>query len=143
MAVKVWLGKAKSSVSSQATGDDKTREVALRNNNPGNIRSGKNSFKTFGTMKEGFAGLTNQLDLYKSGRSRNTTGRETLLEMMKIYAPSSDNNNPTAYAKTIAKELGISINDPISGISTKKWAAAISKVESPQAYKELKRLGLV
>lgn len=94
-------------------------------------------------MKEGFAGLTKQLDLYKNGRSKNTTGKETLLEMMKIYAPSSDNNDPTTYANTIAKELGISTSDPISGISSKEWAAAISKVESPQAYKELKRLGLV
>lgn len=94
-------------------------------------------------MEEGFGALTNQLDLYKSGNSRNTTGKETLLEAMKIYAPSSDNNNPTAYANSIAKALGIKTSDPISRISSADWAGAISAVESPQAYKELKRLGLI
>ena len=94
-------------------------------------------------MEEGWNALVNQMELYRSGRSKNTTGNETLLEAMRIYAPSSDNNNPDKYAQTIASTLGINTNTPISQISAKDWARAISMVESPQAYKELVRLGLV
>jgi hypothetical protein len=125
------------------TGDDKTRELAFRQNNPGNIRKGKNNFKTFATMEEGFGALTHQLDLYKSGGSKHTTGNETLLQAMKKYAPAKDHNDPVAYAATIAERLGINVNDPIKGISTKEWAGAISFVESKQSYKELKKLGLI
>ena len=52
-------------------------------------------------------------------------------------------NNPTAYANSVAKAMGVTINTKISSLDLDKWAAAISQVESPQAYKELKRLGLV
>jgi len=120
-----------------------TGDIALRQRNPGNIRKDKNSFKTFSTMEEGFGALTHQLDLYKSGGSNHTTGNETLLQAMKKYAPSEDNNNPEEYASTIAKRLGISVNDPIKGISTKDWAGAIAFVESKESYKELKKLGLI
>ncbi len=130
-------------MNSGITGDNKTRELAVRNNNPGNIRQGSNGFRTYSSMEEGYGALVNQLGLYQEGDSAHTTGNETLLEAMKIYAPSSDNNNPTAYANRVAKAMGVTINTKISSLDLDKWAAAISQVESPQAYKELKRLGLV
>ena len=94
-------------------------------------------------MEEGFDALTYQLDLYKNGKSSNTTGNETLLEAMKIYAPKKDNNNPTEYANNVAKSLGITTGTKIKDIDSVDWAAVISSVESPQAHKELKRLGLI
>ena len=94
-------------------------------------------------MQEGWDALLNQLDAYRTGRSAHTSGKETLLEAMKIYAPSSDGNKPVEYAQTIANDLGIDINTPISNISAEDWAKAISKVESPQAHQELRRLNII
>lgn len=98
-------------------------------------------------MEEGMDALKHQLNLYVKGKnnsgSSHTTGKETLLEMMRIYAPASDNNTPDKYAQTIANQLGISTSTKIADIDVNKWAAAISSVESPQAYKKLQSLGLV
>lgn len=91
--------------------------------------SGANSgFKSFSSYSEGRKALENQLDLYKTGKSAHTTGRETLAEATSIYAPPSENNTK-AYINFVAKKLGVSPNTPISQIDTKKWADAIEKIE--------------
>lgn len=143
MVKYIWLGKVASPATTNVTGDSSSQELAVKNNNPGNIRQGSTGFKKFNTMEEGFVALQKQLELYKTGKSSHTKGTETLLDVMKIYAPSSDNNNPEAYAKSIAKQLGVSVDTKISDIDTRAWAAAIASIESPQAYKKLQSLGLV
>ena len=91
--------------------------------------------------------LKHQLNLYKKGKNNNgsshTTGKETLLEMMRIYAPASDNNTPDKYAQVVANFLGVTTSTKIADLDIDKWAAAIASVESPQAYKKLQSLGLV
>ena len=140
----VWCGKVNSpGFTANAAGGNTTQELAVTNNNPGNIREGKSGFKKFNSMEEGFTALQNQLNLYKTGKSAHTTGKETLLDVMKIYAPSSDNNDPESYAEHVAKMLGIKTSTPISQVDTKAWAAAIASMESPQAYKKLQSLRLV
>lgn len=89
--------------------------------------SGK--FQAFNSPESGRAALERQLDLYKSGQSRNTTGNETLYQAMGIYAPSSDGNNPRHYAEFIAKKIGVDPNTPIKQIDTKKWADAVTQME--------------
>lgn len=90
----------------------------------------KKGFRSFATYEEGKNALMNQLKLYQTDKSKTgIKSNSTLLQAMSIYAPSSDNNNPTHYANFIAKKLGIDVNTPISKIDTKKWADAIEIME--------------
>lgn len=92
--------------------------------------AGKKGFRSFATYQEGKNALINQLKLYQTDKSKTgIKSKSTLLQAMSIYAPSSDNNNPTHYANFIAKKLGIDVNTPISKIDTKKWADAIEIME--------------
>lgn len=82
--------------------------TSWRNRNPGNLRSG--AFQA-GTDDKGYAyfeSLTNGwhaliVDLTaKFNGSHNLTPQSTLHELFSIYAPPTDNNNPTQYSTTIA-----------------------------------------
>lgn len=87
-------------------------------------------FRTFGTYAEGKQALYNQLNLYKTGKTR--TGLKptsSLYEAMSTYAPASDNNNPKQYAEFVAKNLGVSPSAQISTLDTEQWANAIEKME--------------
>lgn len=88
-------------------------------------------FRTFSSYEEGKQALHNQLNLYKTGKTKvGLKPSSTLLEAMSKYAPFGDGaNNPIVYSNIIAKKLGITPNTPISQIDTKKWADAIEKVE--------------
>lgn len=94
------------------------------------VKGGAAGFKSFDSYEEGKTALVNQLKLYQTGKTRNNvTPDSTLLEAMSVYAPAADKNNPTAYAKFVAKKLGVDINTPISQLDTKKWADAIEQME--------------
>lgn len=87
-------------------------------------------FRSFGSYEEGRNALENQLELYKSGKTKNPVkGTTSLLDAMSVYAPSSDGNDPANYAHFIARKLGVSANTPIYKIDTKKWADAIQQME--------------
>lgn len=102
----------------------------IYNNVLGVDRYSKKGFQTFNTYQEGKDALINQLKLYQTGKTRNPVGpNSSLLEAMNVYAPSSDNNDPTGYADFIANQLGVSPDTPISKIDTNKWADAIEKRE--------------
>ena len=118
---------------------DMGNDLASKNNNPGNIRvPGTKEFQKYDNLQAGFDALLKQIKMYQDGSSENTTGKETLLELMKIYAPASDKNDPEGYAKYLAEKLNISIDTPISQINTNKLALAIASKESTQAYDALK-----
>ncbi len=70
--------------------------VAVKNNNPGCIRSGK-GFAKYATLEEGYIALNSLL--YRR------YDRMTLKEMFQIYAPSGDGNNPSKYAKDVLNYL--------------------------------------
>lgn len=87
-------------------------------------------FRTFGSYQEGRAALENQLNLYKTGRTKNPVKpTSTLYEAMSVYAPAADKNDPKNYANFIARKLGISVDTPIYKIDTGKWADAITIME--------------
>lgn len=98
--------------------------------NPYSTSSMAEGFRSFSSPQEGQDALKNQLDLYKSGKTRNNLdGNSTLLQAMSRYAPLADGNNPYLYAKHIADNLGITVDTPISKIDTDKWAEQIAKFE--------------
>lgn len=87
-----------------------------RNNNPGNLRyanqvgsTGENrGFAVFPDYETGFNALMRQVELAISGKSRVYSPEMDLIQFFNVYAPSSDNNNPFAYADFVAKKLGVS-----------------------------------
>lgn len=88
-----------------------------RNNNPGNVKynptgylakygkvtKDKDGFAVFETYDLGWLYLCNMLLSWAKGAK----GEWTILRVMKTYAPSSDNNDPVAYANYVSRELGI------------------------------------
>jgi murein DD-endopeptidase MepM/ murein hydrolase activator NlpD len=89
-------------------------------NNPGALRwspfqSGtKNGFAVFNSYEDGFNALIHQLTIVADGRSKLYNPSMTVLDFCKVYAPSSDNNNPVLYAKFINDFCGFKGNEPIS-----------------------------
>jgi hypothetical protein len=94
--------------------------ISIRNNNPGALRPDGQStwqgatgttggFLTFDTPENGrraqIINLQNQQRLH---------GINTLGALVTKYAPASDNNDPAAYAATVARAIGVGVNDPIN-----------------------------
>lgn len=82
----------------------------IRNNNPGNLRTGAGgSFGQYGTPQDGLNALASQLMLYYTGRSQAAGYRKltTLRGIISTYAPSSENNT-SAYIADLARKLGVS-----------------------------------
>ena len=100
--------------------------ASYRNNNPGNFRCSAlimgelgatkcvNNLAVFPTFEKGYAALKQFLIYACTDQLRSYKSTMTLLDFYKVYAPSSDNNNPLNYATAVAKDLGISINTKIS-----------------------------
>ena len=88
----------------------------LRNNNPGNFRTGVNWQGAVGDDGTGFIVFSDDtyglramaLNLYNN---YYIDGLTTLTEFINKYAPSADSNNPAAYAASVAAYAGIGVND--------------------------------
>ncbi len=91
----------------------------LRNNNPGNIRLSKTSwrgkikstddeFEQFKTPELGIRAMATILKTYKKDH-----GIKTVQDMINRWAPAEDNNDPIAYAKFVADRVGVDPNEEI------------------------------
>jgi hypothetical protein len=111
--------------------------------NPGNIRSGERygafkgkkyvtdsvgAFAIFPDEGTGHAAILKLLNDY---------GHITILDTMKKYAPTGDGkNNPDAYAASVAKRIGVSVDtylDELSEAQKQRFAAQIKQVEGWKA----------
>ncbi|WP_000918401.1 hypothetical protein [Escherichia albertii] len=92
----------------------------IRNNNPGNLNfagqkgatleSGPNArFASFPTMLEGIAALDRQVMLYLK------RGKNTIDQIIDIYAPSSDGNNTSSYKSYLSRYTGLGVKEKIDG----------------------------
>jgi hypothetical protein len=127
--------------------------VAMRNNNPGNLRFGgvynkeKGIYEDTGKYLEGQTGVDPKTGFaifpdHESGRSAlekqivldTQTRGMPLDKFISKYAPASDNNDPKGYAQTIAKELGIKPTDKIPADKIPMVADVITRVESGGKY---------
>ena len=115
--------------------------LAWRNNNPGNIRPGSftashgafpgkksGGFAVFPDKATGFQAIKDLL----SEKYANSTIPETISK----YAPSSDNNDPVAYAKSIEKKTGIKSDRKISSLNDKELDAVAHAIETVEGWKE-------
>ncbi len=113
---------------SGSTGDAR----GLRNNNPGNIEAGKNTwdgqtgsdgrFAKFVTPEHGIRALGKNLMSYGS------QGYDTVNEIVNRWAPASDGNNTAAYVKALCSELGVKADDQLNltDINVLKSLATVS-----------------
>lgn len=97
----------------------------LRNNNPGNLNfvgqygakleDGPNArFAQFPTMIQGIAALDKQVGLYLK------RGKNTIDEIMDIYAPKSDKNDTEAYKSYLSKFTGLGTREEIDPSNTEQ-----------------------
>ncbi|HDE1913028.1 TPA: hypothetical protein PCF46_001658 [Klebsiella pneumoniae] len=116
----------------------------LRNNNPGNIEAGSNSwdgqagsdgrFAKFVTPEHGIRALGKNLLSYQR------QGYDTVSEIVNRWAPASDGNNTDAYIAALCKKLNVSPNDQLnmSDINTLRQLCAgiIQHENGKQPYSE-------
>ena len=114
----------------------------LKNNNPWNIKDNDfwnvlwhdNSwFAIFATPEDWFDALVEKIK-YNQTNPNSRYYWTTIREYFRIYAPSSDWNNPDAYAQSVAKQLWVSVDTPISQLDPTKFAAVIAKHDSWYDY---------
>lgn len=114
----------------------------LRNNNPWNIKDNdfwnvlwhdERGFAKFATPEDWFDALVEKIMFNQTNPKSRYYGK-TILEYFKLYAPSADGNNPLAYAQSVAKQLWVSVNTPISELDPVKFAAVIAKHDSGYDY---------
>ncbi len=126
-------------------------------NNPGNLRpwagylnkegrrvtGGENiseQFRVYDTAEEGYDALKKDINIKVSGKSSVITPDATIGDFFKIYAPSTDNNDPEAYAAFVSDTTGLDIGMSIGEMTEdqqENFAQAIVKIESPNSYLEL------
>lgn len=107
----------------QFEGYNKPGSVAVRNNNPGNLRAGPgqtgtdaNGYAIFPDAATGWAALDNQVNL-------NISRGLTLNQFFgggngyPGYAPSADSNNPAQYAAFVASKAGIPADTPLNQLA--------------------------
>ena len=78
-----------------------------RNRNPGNLRPYNSSqptdgqnYRVFPSLSDGFEALTQDLEAKFSG-SHGLNHSSTLLDLLNIYAPAGDANDPSQYAEFV------------------------------------------
>jgi len=113
--------------------------ISWRARNPGNIRSGdrygaypgkkantksSGSFAVFPDEQTGFEAIKQVLRGY---------GHITVAKAMNKYAPAGDGaNDPDAYARSVAKEMGVSVDTYVDALDDSQmdiFATAIKRVE--------------
>ncbi|PLE73546.1 hypothetical protein [Klebsiella pneumoniae] len=116
----------------------------LRNNNPGNIEAGSNSwdgqagsdgrFAKFVTPEHGIRALGKNLLSYQR------QGYDTVSEIVNRWAPASDGNNTEAYIAALCKKLNVTPNDQLnmSDVNTLRQLCAgiIQHENGKQPYSE-------
>lgn len=119
---------------------DGTLPRGFRNNNPLNIEAGgftqgqpgyagsDGRFAKFDTMDSGTAAASKLLDTYE-----RKYGLTTPAGIISRWAPQSDGNNVSAYAASVAKDLGIGPNDPITPEMRPRLIQAMAKFENGRA----------
>ena len=114
----------------------------LKNNNPWNIKDNDfwnviwhddSGFAIFATPEDWFDALVEKIKFNQTNPNSRYYWK-TIREYFRIYAPSSDWNNPDAYANSVAKQLWVSVDTPISELDPVKFASVIAKHDSGYNY---------
>lgn len=116
--------------------------LAQRNNNPGNLRfnnqkgatKGDAGFAKFNSYQEGYQALLNDIKAKQTGKTKTGLGpNSSILDLMNVYSPAEDNNDPQRLASTLAQGLGVNVNSKIGDLDTKRLADLIA-INEDAAY---------
>jgi hypothetical protein len=86
-----------------------------RNSNPGNLKfcgqklsigQDDAGFAIFKNYADGWTTLTNMITNAALGKSKVYNPEMTIVEFFNLYAPASDKNDPTAYARFVGTSIG-------------------------------------
>jgi len=101
-----------------------------RNRNPGNLEPfkgnptgapvDKDGYRVFDSLSDGWSALLNDLKAKLIYHSHNLTNESTLLDLLNIYAPAGDSNNPTQYTNFICKWTSAILQREIKPTTTLK-----------------------
>jgi hypothetical protein len=88
---------------------------SYRNHNPGNLRRSPfavgivDNFAVFRTDFDGFAALMWDIRQKARGNTQTSlTGESTIEDLVQVWAPTSDGNDPEAYITQLSTKTGIS-----------------------------------
>lgn len=106
---------------------------SYRNNNPGNLRApgwhgphDPDGFDIYPNFIVGFNALVNELWYKFTGHNSHGIGQSsTLLQLMDVYAPAEDHNDPKSYANFVAEWLTASLGKAIT------FATLLSEIWAP------------
>jgi hypothetical protein len=110
-------------------------------NNPGNLKDPKTGqFRVFDTPDQGLAAMQADLTAKVSGNSPAMASAygpnytPTLANLISVYAPAGDHNNPTQYAQFVAQRAGLDPNQPLKPEDVAKVMPYMVQMENgPQA----------
>lgn len=112
--------------------------LSVRNNNPGNLRGADGNFRKFSSPDEGLQAMRADLTAKLSGNSsamKRNFGDDytpTIRTIISTYAPKSENDTE-AYIATVAKESGLSPDQPLTPADVDKIMRPMIKVEGGSA----------
>lgn len=115
--------------------------IPTRLNNPGDLKDpSTGTFRVFKSPQEGFSALEGDIgSKIKGETSTGLTGDSTLEDFANVWAPASDKNNPTSYAKNLASKLGVDSKTPLKNLTGRvhDFASAIADNEGYQGPRVL------
>ena len=119
-------------------------------NNPhalGSLQTGTGQYQTFASYEDGLKGLFWDINAKQSGRSRVVPEGASIFELINVYAPSADANNPQIYTRNLLnfvnEQLGTSYTpDTLANeIPTASIVEAIARQEDIRLYQKVKESG--
>lgn len=91
--------------------------ASYRRHNPGNLRASpmavgtENGFAVFNTDNDGFAAFKWDLIQKAAGNtSTGLSGKSTLADLIHVWAPASDGNDPAGYLQSVLTKTGFTAN---------------------------------
>lgn len=115
----------------------KSKSVASRLNNPGNLRyTNSKYFRRFKTLEDGYNALLEDIEFKQTGRSRYVDSLTSLNDFIHVYAPPIENNTQK-YVRIVCDDLGIDKFTPIKDIAKTDLARVIIRVEDHVLYEQM------
>lgn len=95
------------------SGKGNTSGRNLAANNFGNVKNTSGSYNAYATRHDGLMGVGERVLRYSNAPERGWHAT-TLRQMVGIYAPASDGNDPAGYAAWLGKHLGIGPDEKVN-----------------------------
>lgn len=96
---------------------------SYRNCNPGNLRWSRlqaaeiDGYAAFKTLAEGWEALVSDVRSKAMGKTRTPLGpSSSILEFVKVYAPSGDANEPELYCRDICNRARLDASDTLGSL---------------------------